>query len=176
MIYRKEFIGEALGTFILVLFGCGAVATSVLFNAFNGILQIAMVWGVGVTLAIYLTRHLSCAHLNPAVTIAMVISRRMKLRKLSVYITAQLAGALLAGVTVYLLFEPSIAGYEDLHGIVRGTPASVSTARMFGEYYQAPGYQAVVSMPLAIIAEAFRTIILFLMNFALAESCNVGRP
>lgn len=47
MKYSKEFIGELLGTFVLVLFGCGAVAVSVLFNAYQGILQIALVWGIG---------------------------------------------------------------------------------------------------------------------------------
>jgi len=76
----KEFKGENLGTFLLVLFGCGSVAVSVLFNAHQGLMQIALVWGIGVTLAIYLTRHLSCAHLNPAVTLAMVVSKRMPAR------------------------------------------------------------------------------------------------
>jgi glycerol uptake facilitator protein len=69
--YKREFIGELLGTFIMVLFGCGSVAVSVLFNTHQGLFQIAIVWGLGVSLAIYATRHLSCAHLNPAVTLAM---------------------------------------------------------------------------------------------------------
>jgi len=79
--YKTEFIGETLGTFLLVLFGCGSVAMSILFNAYQGLFQIAFAWGIGVTLAIYLTRHISCAHLNPAVTLAMVISGRMKVSK-----------------------------------------------------------------------------------------------
>ena len=82
MIYKREFIGEALGTFILVLFGCGAVAVSVLFDAHKGLMQVALAWGIGVTLAIYLTRHLSCAHLNPAVSLAMVVSGRMSMQKI----------------------------------------------------------------------------------------------
>jgi hypothetical protein len=81
MKYQKESIGEALGTFILVLFGCGAVAVSVLFDSYSGLLQIAMVWGIGAALAIYLTRHLSCVHLNPAVSIAMVVSKLMNARQ-----------------------------------------------------------------------------------------------
>ena len=47
---------------------------------------------------------------------------------------------------------------------------------MFGEYYPAPGCNAVVSMPLAIATEAFGTFLLTLMIFALTEGCNVGRP
>ena len=176
MKYRKEFIGELLGTFILVLFGCGSVAVSVLFNGYQGLLQIALVWGIGVTLAIYLTRHLSCAHLNPAVSLAMVVSKRMSARRLPVYIVAQFAGGILAGLTIYLLFGPSISAFEGAHSIIRGTAESVSTARMFGEYYQNAGSSAVVSLPLAIGAETFGTFLLLLMIFALTEGCNVGRP
>ncbi len=172
----KEFLGETLGTFMLVLFGCGSVAVSVLFGAHQGLMQVALAWGIGVMLAIYLTRHLSCAHLNPAVTLAMVLSGRMRWRKLPVYVFSQFAGAVVAGLTLYLLFAPSIAAYEHAHQIVRGTPQSVQTALMFGEYYQPPGGIAVVSLPLAMAAEALGTFLLVLMIFALTEGCNVGRP
>jgi len=176
MRFKKEFIGETLGTFLLVLFGCGSVAVSVLFGAHQGLMQIALAWGIGVTLAIYLTRHMSCAHLNPAVSLSMVISKRMDYRKLPAYLLGQFVGAFLAGLTIYLLFSPSISGYESIHGIVRGVPESVATAKMFGEYYTNSGSSAVVSLPLAIGAEAFGTFLLLLMIFALTEGCNVGRP
>ncbi len=65
---------------------------------------------------------------------------------------------------------------EAAHGIVRGTPASVQTAMMFGEYYPNPTGTAVVSLPLAATAEALGTFLLVLMIFALTEGCNVGRP
>jgi glycerol uptake facilitator protein len=176
MIYKKEFLGEVLGTFILVLFGCGSIATSILFDTYQGILQIGIIWGIGVTLAIYLTRQLSCAHLNPAVSIAMVVSKRMKPDKLPVYLAAQLTGAVIGGLTIFLLFEPSIERYESVQSIVRGAPESIVTARMFGEYYNVPGSAAVVSMPLAMAAEAFGTFLLVAMIFALTEGCNLGRP
>lgn len=172
----KEFIGELIGTFVLTLFGCGSVAVAVLFGEYNSIFQIAMVWGVGVMLAIYLTRHLSCAHLNPAVTVAMVISKRMKAGKMPAYLAAQFLGAFLAGLVLFLLMAPSIGAYELAHGIERGTAASVDTARMFGEFYPNPGNKAVVSMPLAMGAEALGTFLLLLFIFALTEGCNVGRP
>ena len=172
----KGFIGETLGTFILVLFGCGSVAVATLFGEYGSIFQIAIVWGIGVSLAIYLTRHLSCAHLNPAVSIAMVLGKRMAAKNLPVYLVAQFLGAFLAGAMVYALFSPSIAAYESAQGIIRGTAASTETARMFGEYYTKIGGTAVVSMPLAIAAEMFGTFLLVLLIFALTEGCNVGRP
>ena len=173
----KAFIGEGIGTFVLTLFGCGSVAVAILFGEYSGIFQVGLIWGVAVTLAIYLTRYLSCAHLNPAVTLAMVLSKRMEANKLLPYIAAQLLGAFAAGLVLYLLFSPSITAYESAHQIVRGTAASVDTARMFGEFYPNPGDAgAVVSMPLAMFAEGFGTFLLVMFIFALTEGCNVGRP
>lgn len=173
----KAFFGEGIGTFVLTLFGCGSVAVAILFGEYSGIFQVGLIWGIGVTLAIYLTRHLSCAHLNPAVTLAMVLSKRMHPQKMLPYMAAQFFGAFLAGVVLYLLLSPSIAAYEEAHNIVRGTTTSIDTARMFGEFYPSPGDAgAVVSLPLAIMAEGFGTYLLVLFIFALTEGCNVGRP
>lgn len=171
-------IGEMLGTFILTLFGCCSVAVAILFGEYNSIFQIGLVWGLGVTLAIYLTRNICCAHLNPAVSVAMVVAGRMDVRKLPGYLLAQVVGAILAGLVLYGLFHTSIAHYEALHDIVRGTAASVDTARMFGEFYPNPGdsLHAVVTLPLAICAEGFGTFLLALFIFCLTEGCNVGRP
>lgn len=176
MKHSREIIGETIGTFVLVLFGCGSVATTVLFDAHQGLLQIALTWGIGVTLAIYLTRHLSCAHLNPAVTLAMVASKRMSFGKAPSYLLAQFSGAALAGVALYLLYSPSIAAFEVANGITRGSEESIRTGMIFGQYYPNPTSDAVVSMPLAMGAEIFGTFLLVLLIMALTEGCNVGRP
>ncbi len=178
MKYPHEFVGELVGTFLLVLFGCGSVAVTILFSAHVGLLQVAVVWGLGVTVAIYATRHLSCAHLNPAVSFAMVLGRRMSLARLPVYLLAQFAGAFFAAALLYLLLGDSIAHYESLNGIVRGTPASVKTAMMFGEFYPNPGAgpAAVVSTGTAFLTEAVGTFVLVFLIFSLTEGCNLGRP
>ena len=173
----KGFIGEMLGTFILTLFGCSSVAVAVLFGEYNSIFQIGLVWGIGVTLAIFLTRHICNAHLNPAVSVAMVVAGRMKAKMLPGYLVAQLVGGIMAGAMLYILFSPSIAQYELTHDIVRGTAASEDTARMFGEFYPNPGDAiATVSLPLAMLAEGFGTMLLALFIFGLTEDCNVGKP
>jgi glycerol uptake facilitator protein len=153
--------GEFLGTFILVFFGTSAVAVTVLFNAFSGLVQTALVWGVGVTLAIYATRHLSCAHLNPAVSLGMVLAGRMRPRLLLPYWGAQLAGAMLAGGCVLLLFKGPIAGFEAANGIVRGEPSSIKTAMLFGEYFPNPGFALPwfqVSIPGAMLVVGCRRL------------------
>ncbi len=178
MNFKSEFIGELIGTFILVFFGCGSVAVTVLFSSHVGLFQVAAVWGLGVALAIYATRHLSCAHLNPAVSLAMVIGGRMSLRKLPVYVTAQLFGAFIAAGVLYLLFNSSIENFETTQGIIRGMPESYKTAMIFGEFYPNPGVKAVAAVTTinAIFAEAVGTFALVFLIFSLTEGCNVGRP
>jgi len=174
----SDFTGEMLGTAMLVFFGCGAVAASVLFSSHSGLWQIAMIWGVSVSLAIYATRHLSCAHLNPAVSLAMVLTERMRAAKLPAYLAGQFAGAFLAAALLYVLFADSIDHFEAIHGIVRGSPESVRTAMMFGEFFPNPagGDLAVVSASTAFMAEAVGTFALVFMIFNLTEGCNIGRP
>ena len=53
------------------------MACAVLFGEYGSIFQVGLVWGLGVTLAVYMTRYLSCAHLNPAVSVAMVLAGRI---------------------------------------------------------------------------------------------------
>jgi glycerol uptake facilitator protein len=171
--------GECLGTFILVFFGTSAVAVAVLFDAHAGLVQTAGVWGAGVTLAIYAMRHLSCAHLNPAVSLGMVLAGRMQPRLLLPYWGAQLAGAMTAGGCVLLLFQGPIAGFEAANGLVRGEPASVRTAMLFGEYFPHPGFASAwfsLSIPQAMLVEGLGTFVLVTLIFLLIEGCNVGRP
>ncbi len=173
------YFGEFLGTFLLVFIGTSSVAVAVLFNALVGLMQVAAVWGLGVTLAIYATRHLSCAHLNPAVSLGMVLTGRMKSRLLLPYWGSQLLGAMAAGSMVLLLFHASILGYEVSNGIVRGSPESVRTAMLFGEYFPNPGIGIPwfkVSLATAMLVEGAGTFILVTMIFLLTEGCNVGRP
>ena len=98
-----DIAGEVIGTFILVFFGCGSVAVSILFSANIGLFQVAAVWGGGLTIAIYSTRHLSDAHFNPAVSLAMVLSKRLPLSKLPAYVAAQFCGAFMAAAVLYML-------------------------------------------------------------------------
>lgn len=176
--YLTMCVGECFGTFLLVFIGTGSVAVAVPFGAFSGLLQVALIWGIGVTLAIYATRHLSCAHLNPAVSLAMVLAKRMDSRLLPGYWVAQLAGAIIAGAAVLLLFGDVISQYEATHTIVRGTPESIKTAMMFGEYFPNPGNGTLfeISLPMAMLVEALGTFLLVTMIFSLTEGCNVGRP
>ena len=172
---KNDFLGELIGSFILVLFGTGAVAAAVLYDAHQSLFQIGMIWALAVTFGIYMTRHLSNAHFNPAVSVAMVLTGRMSAKRLPTYISGQFIGSLLGALTVYGIYGSSIAQYEAKKNIVRGTFESVTTAKMFGEYYNQPGGYT-ISMPLAIVVEALGTFLLVLIIFLFTEGANVGRP
>jgi len=177
--YAACCFGEFFGTFLLVFFGTATVAVSVLFNASSGLVQVALVWGVGVTLAIYATRHLSCAHLNPAVSLGMVLAGRMQPRLLLPYWGCQILGGIAAGGCVLLIFHTPIAGYEQAHSIIRGSAESIRTAMLFGEYFPNPGFSVSwfkLSLSTAMVVEGLGTFLLVTMIFLLTEGCNVGRP
>lgn len=173
-----EFIGEFIGTFILVFFGCSAVCVTVLFASHTSLFQIAAIWGMGVSLAIYTTRHMSCAHLNPAVSLAMVAAGRMTVKKLPAYLTGQFSGAFFGAAVLYLLFNPSMETFEALNQIQRGMPESIRTAMIFGEFYPNPANAVLtnVTMGTAVLAEGLGTFFLVFLIFSLTEGCNVGRP
>src|SRR5215207_1712739 len=178
-------VGEALGTFLLVLFGTGSVACAVLTGALQGLWQVATVWGFGVTIAIYCSAALSGAHLNPAVSLALAVLRpsSFPIRRLLPYCLAQLGGAVGAGLVVWAIFAPFLARFELKEGLVRGAAGSERAAMIFGEYFPNPALfgtgpeaAALVSPLAAMLVEALGTAILVLVIFALSDPDNAAAP
>ena len=176
-------VGEALGTFLLVFFGCGSVAAAVLTGAQVGIFQVAIVWGLGIATAIYLTSSLSGAHLNPALTIAFAVWREFPWKAVPRYIMAQFVGAFAASTVLYALFYGPLKAYEAAHGLVRGRAGSEATAMIFGEYFPNPNgrpltlpLRLTVSPGTAFLAEGLGTAILALVVFGCIDPKNRSRP
>jgi MIP family channel proteins len=181
----RALAGEALGTYLMVLFGTASVAAAVLTGAQVGLWQVAVVWGFGVTIAIYASATLSGAYLNPAVSLAFALLRRrdFPLRRLLPYVLAQLVGAMLAGATVAALFWPFLRRFETMQGIIRGAPGSELSAMVVGEYFPNPAMfgtdeaaKALVSPWQAACVEGFGTAILVLVIFALTTPQNRHAP
>ena len=141
--------------------------------------------GSGVTLAIYASAGLSGAHLNPAVSlsVALLRPREFPAKRLPPYVAAQLAGAVMAGGTVAVLFGPLLRRFEAANGIVRDAPGSELSAMVFGEYFLNPAMfgtdaaaRALVSPWQAAQVEGFGTAVLVLVIFALTSPRNADRP
>lgn len=106
----KEIISEFIGTFILVLFGTGAVAVSAIAPELN-VLAIALAFGGAVMLVIDVFGDISGAHINPVVTIAFWASGKFDKKQVLPYVIAQVFGGILASVVLYyslLSAEPNI--------------------------------------------------------------------
>jgi glycerol uptake facilitator protein len=172
MVQLREFVGEFVGTFLMVFFGVGVVATTVLFGAHSGTFQVAIVWGIAIALAIYATRNLSNAHFNTAVSVAMVIAKRMPASKLPAYLAGQLLGAIAAAAALFGLLGPSI---EQTVATTGGYGQASSASAIFLEVYPNTA-QGIVNTPVAFCAEALGVFLLVTLIFALTEGANLGRP
>ena len=179
----KWAIGEFFGTFLLVFFGCGSVCAAVATGAQVGIFQVAIVWGIGIATAIYLTGSLSSAHLNPAVTIASAVWSRFPIRLVVPYIGVQMIGAFAAAALLFSIFSGAIAGYEAKHDITRGAAGSEATAMVFADYFPNPGGKALTEEERATMtpgrafsAELIGTAILVLVIFCATDDRNAARP
>ncbi|MEZ6096180.1 MAG: MIP/aquaporin family protein [Pirellulaceae bacterium] len=190
---HRRLIGEFAGTFLLVLFGVGAVHSAVLTGAPAGIWQVAVVWAIGIAIAIYCTASLSGAHLNPAVTIALATFRRHTWNDVVPYILAQTIGAFVAAFVLNFLFAGFIQARHTELGIQASDPGGVLTAMCYGEYFPNPGlfnksdseefdadrfeaFRATVDVQQAFVAELLGTAILVLVIFSLTDPRNRLAP
>ena len=107
-----ELLSEAIGTFVLILFGCGLNAGLSLNKSYsnktgNSWSVGTLGWGLAVTLGVYAGNY-SGAHINPAVTIGLLSSGEIELFKALEYITGQCIGAFAACLLVYIHYLPQI--------------------------------------------------------------------
>lgn len=170
---KKAFWGEFIGTFLMCFFGIGSVATATLFGAHTGAFQVGMVWGITIAIAIYLTRNLSCAHFNPAVTIAMCVAKRSSWKILPLYFISQLLGAMAAAGTLWIFFKDSVMNFLSNNNLTMDMVSGVSGI-WCENFPNAAG--GVISPFVGFLAEAVGVFLLVIVIFSLTEGCNVGRP
>lgn len=107
----REFMAELTGTMFILLFGNGVNAMNSLFNL-GGYTNITFSWGFGVFLGILVSGRISGAHLNPAVTLALVITKRFSLKKAPLYMLAQMIGGFVGAALVYYFYQAKFAAVD----------------------------------------------------------------
>jgi len=133
--WARDFLAETAGTLVLVVFGCGSIAQSVLSLGLKGdFFSINWGWCIGAVLGLLLSSEVSGGHINPAVTVALATLGKFPWRKVPLYLLAQYLGAFLGSVIVFLVYWEAIVFYEHDRGGYRVTP---DTAAIFGTY---PGH------------------------------------
>jgi glycerol uptake facilitator protein len=166
-----ELISEALAIFIIIAIGDSVACMYVLYdpspyqNAYWGV---CISWGLGVTVAIYVTGAVSGTHANPAVTLALALFRGFPARKVVPYWVAQVIGAFLGAAIVYTLFSPVIDHFNTANHLTREAGGAA------GVFFTHPGL-AITPMH-ALLDEVIETAVLLLGIFAITEQYNEVAP
>ena len=155
----KKYLAEALGTFSLVLFGCGAAViagVSTVGPAGIGLLGISLAFGLAVVAMAYTIGPISGCHINPAISIAMLAAGKLSRKDTLGYVIAQCVGAILAAGVLYLIATGGT-------GFTMGEWA-------LGSNGWGPGYLGEYSMQSALIAEFVFTFLFLMVIFGTTAS------
>ncbi len=108
----KKYVAESVGTFWLVLGGCGSAVLAAAFPELGiGFLGVALAFGLTVLTMAYAIGHISGCHLNPAVSVGLWAGGRFPAKELLPYIIAQVLGALVAGGVLFVIASGQ-AGFD----------------------------------------------------------------
>lgn len=157
----KKYFAEGIGTFALVFFGCGAAAiagktlpSSIVADAPAGIgvLGIAFAFGLAVVVMAYAIGPISGCHINPAITVSMLVAGKISGKDTVGYIIAQFIGATL--------------GAAILYAIRKGSPGFEMGEYALGSNGWGPGYLGGYDTTSAFIAETVLTFLFLFVIFA----------
>lgn len=154
----KKEIAELFGTFCLVLFGCGAATVaggSVGAVSGLGLLGISLAFGVAVVVMAYAIGPISGCHINPAISVGMLVAGKLSFKDTIGYIIAQCIGAILAALVLFILLDGQ-------NGFIAGEWAYGSNG--WGE-----GYLGNYTMQSAFIAEVVFTAIFLIVIHAVTS-------
>ena len=138
----RAYAAEALGTYLLVFAGPGAVVVDASSGGGVSSLGIGLSFGLAVMVAIVTLGHISGAHINPAVTLAFACAWRFPWRHVPAYVIAQLTGAVLAGISLHVLF---------------GNEADLGSTIPSGSAAQALGLEVIITCFLMLVIAAVAT-------------------
>src|SRR3954462_8888332 len=166
----REMLAEFFGTFILIVFGVGVVAQVVLSKRLAGdFFSINIAWGLAVTMGCYVSAGVTGAHLNPAVTLALAVHRKLPWNKVLPYTVAQLAGAVAASIVVFATYHEALNAFD---GGVRQVLGAQGTAGIWATYPQ----PFLSVFPGGFIDQVVGTALLVAVIFGITDSRNSPAP
>ncbi len=178
-----KYIGEAIGVYLIVLFGCGLIFSAILFGVIGDFYSAGMGWGFAVAIAVYAGASMSGAHFNPAVTLSLAITGRFPWNRVVQYWISQIVGGFLGAVSLLALFGPALGQFAAKNHLVIGQPGSEKLAMMFIPISPHPwvvgiNQAAYDAVPIwtGFLAEALCTAVLVAFILALLERRAVNAP
>ncbi len=151
----KKGLAEFIGTFVLVLFGCGSAATA---GGNLGNLGIALAFGLSIVAMAYVIGPISGCHINPAVSFAMLIRRKLSGADFILYAVCQIAGGLAGAAVLYAIIDSTGSAVVNLG------------ANGFGE-----GYGIGISLAMAIVVEIILTFVFVFTIFGVTSEESNGK-
>jgi glycerol uptake facilitator protein len=172
-----EMLAEVFGTFILVLLGVGGVINVGLAPRMASAggwnwLTITFGWCMAVVVAVYAVGGVSGGHLNPAVTLAMAIKRGFPWSKVIPFWVAQLIGAFLGAVGLFLVYRDGLVS-ANLPNVWTGGPGSIFSQAFWGDMAARTAVGS-YSIGTATFAEAMGTAVLIWGILGAFDSKNLG--
>lgn len=178
-----KLIGEVIGVFTIVFFGCGIIFNAILFNGIGDLLSAGIAWGLAVALAVYAGASLSGAHFNPAVTLGLAVTGRFPWNRVAYYMGAQIVGGFLGALALIGFFGDAMTNFAAKNGIVIGQAGSDKIAMMLIPISPHPwivGNDAAAYSAVPIwrgfLVEALATAILMIFILVLLEARGVNTP
>jgi aquaporin Z len=143
-----KYAAEALGTFWLVLGGCGSAVLAAAFPEVGiGLLGVSLAFGLTVLTMAYAIGHISGCHLNPAVSVGLWAGGRFSAGELLPYIASQVAGAIVAGAVLFLIAN----GKEGFDAVASGFASNGFGAHSPGGYSLAAAFVCEVVMTMMFL-------------------------
>jgi aquaporin Z len=153
----KKYLAELIGTFVLVFGGCGS---AVLAGDKIGFLGVSLAFGLTLLTMAYAIGPISGCHINPAVTVGLLVSKKMDSRDVAGYIAAQIIGGILAAALLLAIAKGVAGGYD---------PALTGfAANGYGEH--SPGHYNLIA---AFLAEVILT---FFLMFTVLGATDIKAP
>lgn len=159
----KKLLAELIGTFALVLFGCGAAVVSGISTTGPsgiGLLGISFAFGLAVVAMAYAIGGITGCHINPAITVAMLVAGKIKTGEAVNYIIGQMLGATLGAAVLYV--------------ILKGAPGFEMGEWALGSNGWGEGYLGAYNMTSAFITEAVLTFLFLFVIFATTSKWGNG--
>lgn len=178
-----KYLGELIGTYLLVLFGCGVVFTAIMLGTIGDLASAGIGWGLAVTVAVFAGASMSGAHYNPSVTLALAIRGRFPWKHTAQYVIAQILGGFLAAATLFAMYSGVFYDFVAKNGIAIGQQGSQIAMAIFVPLTPHPGIvgmdaaaYAKVTLLQGALGEFLATFILMLGILFLLESRSVNNP
>ena len=126
----KKYLAEMIGTMVLVLMGCGSAVFAGAVQPFTsvGTLGVAFAFGLAVLTMVYTIGKISGCHINPAITLGMLLSKRISGKDAGMYMVFQVIGAIIGSSILYILAKDSgsVTTFTGANGYTNVLPAFVA--------------------------------------------------